>query len=318
MNNSGPAVVVENLVKRFGSFVAVNHVTFEARRGEIFGFLGPNGAGKSTTIRILCGLLSPTEGGALVSGFDVATQPEAVRQTIGYMSQKFSLYNDLRVIENLRFFAGMYSVPARSLSERIQWALEMAGLSDHQGDITGVLPGGWKQRLSLGCALLHRPSILFLDEPTAGVDPITRRQFWDLIHQLAEGGTTVFVTTHYMDEAEYCHRLALINRGKIVALGTPAELKRGSMPGELVLLECEPLAAALALLRATPGLLDASVFGSALHLIVPRAKEAIPSLRTLLLQSGIAVTKIEQIPPTLEDVFVSLAGTRVEAAKEQS
>lgn len=318
MNSSGQAVVVEQLVKRFGPFVAVDHISFEARRGEIFGFLGPNGAGKSTTIRILCGLLRPTEGQAMVSGIDVSAQPEAVRQSIGYMSQKFSLYNDLRVIENLRFFAGMYSVPSQLMSERIQWALEMAGLTEHKKDITGALPGGWKQRLSLGCALLHQPSILFLDEPTAGVDPITRRRFWDVIHELAGNGTTVFVTTHYMDEAEYCHRLALINRGKIVALGTPAALKRGSLPGNLVFVQCEPLVPALELLRTLPGVLDAAVFGSALHLIVRHAGEAIPLLRKLLSQHGITVTRMEQIQPTLEDVFVSLAGTRGDAEKEPS
>ena len=316
--NTEPAVVVENLVKRFGDFIAVNHVSFEARQGEIFGFLGPNGAGKSTTIRILCGLLPPTEGLALVSGINVASEPEAVRQAIGYMSQKFSLYNDLRVIENLRFFAGMYSVPAESLSERIQWALEMAGLGERKKEITGTLPGGWKQRLSLGCALLHRPSILFLDEPTAGVDPITRRQFWDVIHELAEDGTTVFVTTHYMDEAEYCHRLALVNRGKIVALGTPAELKRNSLPGELLLVECDPLQSALEYLGTVSGVLDVVVFGNALHLIVPRALEAIPVLRRDLLGKKIAVTKIEPIQPTLEDVFVSLARTHPLTAQEQS
>ena len=318
LNDPDQIVVVDQLVKRFGSFVAVNHISFAARRGEVFGFLGPNGAGKSTTIRILCGLLSPSEGRALVSGFDVAKQPEAVRQTIGYMSQKFSLYNDLRVIENLRFFAGMYTVPSDLVAERIHWALEMAGLSEHRKAITSMLPAGWKQRLALGCALLHRPSILFLDEPTGGVDPITRRRFWDLIHQLAGEGTTVFVTTHYMDEAEYCHRLTLINRGTIVALGTPAELKRNSMPGELVLLECEPIATAVDILRSTPGVLDAAVFGSTLHLIVPNAKEIIPMLRTHLPQTGIAIKKIEQIQPTLEDVFVSLAGASAEAAKEPS
>ena len=318
MNTPESVVVVEQLVKRFGSFVAVDHISFDARRGEVFGFLGPNGAGKSTTIRILCGLLVPTEGRALVSGFDVAKQPEAVRQTIGYMSQKFSLFNDLRVIENLRFFAGMYTVPARLVPERIDWALEMAGLAQHRRDMTGMLPVGWKQRLALGCALLHRPSILFLDEPTGGVDPITRRRFWDLIHQLAGEGTTVFVTTHYMDEAEYCHRLTLINRGTIVALGTPAELKRGSMPGELVLLECQPLGTALEILLKTPGVLDATVFGSTLHLIVPNAREIIPMLRNYLPPLGIAVAKMEQIQPTLEDVFVSLAGARREAAKEPS
>jgi len=318
VNSNGQAVVVEHLVKRFGPFVAVDHISFEAHRGEIFGFLGPNGAGKSTTIRILCGLLRPTEGRALVSDIDVSAQPEAVRQSIGYMSQKFSLYNDLRVIENLRFFAGMYSVPSPLMPERIQWALEMAGLTEHKKDITGALPVGWKQRLSLGCALLHRPSILFLDEPTAGVDPITRRQFWDVIHELAGSGTTVFVTTHYMDEAEYCHRLALINRGKIVALGTPAALKRESLPGDIVCLECEPLVPALELLRTASSVLDAVVFGNALHLIVRNASETIALLRNPLAQHGITVTRMEQIQPTLEDVFVSLAGSRGEAGKEPS
>ena len=312
MNDNGQAVIVENLVKRFGSFVAVDHIRFEAYRGEIFGFLGPNGAGKSTTIRILCGLLRPTEGKALVSGFDVATQPEAVRQTIGYMSQKFSLYDELTVIENLRFFAGMYSVAYHSAAGRIQWALDIAGLSTHTTDLTGSLPGGWKQRLSLGCAMLHSPTVLFLDEPTAGVDPITRRQFWDAIHELAAQGTTVFVTTHYMDEAEYCNRLALIDKGKIVALGSPAELKRTCMPGELLLVQCEPLASALEVLRTSPGVLDAAVFGNSLHLIVPKAGESIPRLRSLLAEHGVTVEKIEQIQPTLEDVFVSLAGHNVE------
>jgi len=316
VNHVGQAVLVENLVKRFGDFVAVDHLCFEARRGEIFCFLGPNGAGKSTTIRILCGLLRPTEGRALVSGLDVAIQPEAVRQAIGYMSQKFSLYNDLRVIENLRFFAGMYSVPTRSISERIGWALEMAGLSERQTDITGVLPMGWKQRLALGCALLHRPSILFLDEPTGGVDPISRRRFWDLIDQLAGEGTTVFVTTHYMDEAEYCHRLVLINRGKIVALGTPAELKRRSIKGELLSVECDPLGPALESLRTTDRVLDAVVFGSGLHLIVSNAQEAIPVVRKHLVERGIAVTKVEQIQPTLEDVFVALTAGHTAAGKE--
>jgi ABC-2 type transport system ATP-binding protein len=318
VNDAGPAVVVEDLVKRFGAFVAVDHIRFEARRGEIFGFLGPNGAGKSTTIRILCGLLRPTAGRALVSGFDVATHAESVRQSIGYMSQKFSLYNDLTVIENLRFFAGMYSVPAKMLSERTVWALEMAALTQHQKTITGALPGGWKQRLSLGCALLHRPSILFLDEPTAGVDPITRRQFWDVIYQLAGEGTTVFVTTHYMDEAEYCNRLALIDRGKIVALGTPAELKRECMPGELLLLECEPLGQAMEILRGTPDVLDVAIFGSALHLVVPKAEKALPMLRNQLSQQGIRIEKMECIQASLEDVFVSLAAGQARTSKEYS
>jgi ABC-2 type transport system ATP-binding protein len=318
VNHAVQAVLVDDLVKRFGSFVAVDHISFEAQRGEIFGFLGPNGAGKSTTIRILCGLLRPTEGRALVSGLNVATQAEAVRQMIGYMSQKFSLYNDLTVMENLRFFAGMYAVPAGALSERTTWALEMAALTQHQKTMTGSLPGGWKQRLSLGCALLHRPSILFLDEPTAGVDPITRRQFWDVIYQLAEGGITVFVTTHYMDEAEYCNRLALIDRGKIVAMGTPAELKQKCMPGELLLVECELLGRALEILRDMPEVLDAAIFGSALHVVVPTAEKALAVLHNRLSAQGIGVEKMERIQPSLEDVFVSLAANQVRTAKGDS
>ena len=215
------------LVKRFGDFVAVDRLNLEIRKGEVFGFLGPNGAGKSTTIRMLCGLLKPTSGRAQVAGYDVAREPEAVRQNIGYMSQKFSLYNDLKVIENLRLFAGLYSVPANKLRERIEWALEMANLKGQENLITGTLPGGWKQRLALGCAVLHRPPILFLDEPTSGVDPISRRQFWDLIHQMAEEGVTVFVTTHYMEEAEYCNRLALIFRGQDRGAGHALRIEAG-------------------------------------------------------------------------------------------
>ena len=231
------SLVIENLVKRFGDFVAVDRLSLEVRKGEVFGFLGPNGAGKSTTIRMLCGLLTPTSGRARVAGYDVAREPESVRQNIGYMSQKFSLYNDLKVIENIRLFAGLYSVPASLLKERIQWALEIANLKGQEHLITATLPGGWKQRLALGCAVLHRPPVIFLDEPTSGVDPISRRQFWELIHRMAEEGVTVFVTTHYMEEAEYCNRLALIFRGAVAALGTPSELKK-SMKGELLLVEC--------------------------------------------------------------------------------
>ncbi|MCC6857951.1 MAG: ABC transporter ATP-binding protein [Bryobacterales bacterium] len=220
------AVEVDNLTKRFGQFVAVDQVSLSVEQGEIFGFLGPNGAGKSTTIRILCGLLSPTSGRATVNGFDVAAQSEQVKQNIGYMSQKFSLYDDLAVEENIEFFGGIYGVPAAEREERKRYVMRMAGLEDKGGMPTRLLPGGWKQRLALGCAVLHRPPILFLDEPTSGVDPIARREFWDLIYQFSEAGQTVFVTTHYMEEAEYCHRLALMYRGKVIALGTPQELKR--------------------------------------------------------------------------------------------
>jgi ABC-2 type transport system ATP-binding protein len=223
-----PTVVTDGLVKRFGDFVAVDHVSLEVARGEIFGFLGPNGAGKSTTIRILCGLLAPSEGRATVGGFDVARDPESVKRNIGYMSQKFSLYDDLTVEENIEFFSGVYGVARERRAGRRDYALRMAGLEEKRGSMTRLLAGGWKQRLALGCAILHEPPVLFLDEPTSGVDPIARRMFWDLIYQLSAQGHTVFVSTHYMDEAEYCHRLALMYRGKVVALGSPAELKQSA------------------------------------------------------------------------------------------
>ena len=303
------SVEVENLVKRFGDFVAVDRINLEVRKGEVFGFLGPNGAGKSTTIRMLCGLLKPTSGRAMVAGFDVSKNPEAVRQNIGYMSQKFSLYNDLTVIENIRLFAGLYSVPSKDLKQRIEWVLSMANLKGQENLITGTLPGGWKQRLALGCAVLHRPPIIFLDEPTSGVDPITRRKFWELIHQMADEGVTVFVTTHYMEEAEYCNRLGLIFRGKMVALGTPSELKRNAMKGELLLVECEPLGAAVEALQSAPEVMDAAVFGNALHLVIPDADAAVPAIKKFLANKGITVSRMEKIRPSLEDVFVSLTTT---------
>jgi len=312
------SVVVENLVKRFGSFVAVDRLNLAVGKGEVFGFLGPNGAGKSTTIRMLCGLLKPTSGRALVAGFDVARKPESVRQNIGYMSQKFSLYNDLTVMENLRLFAGLYSVPSAQLKSRIEWALSMANLKGRENLITATLPGGWKQRLALGCAVLHKPPIVFLDEPTSGVDPISRRQFWDLIHQMAQEGVTVFVTTHYMEEAEYCNRLALIFRGKMVALGTPSELKKNSMQGELLLVECAPLGSALEILQSSPLVIDAAVFGNALHLVVTEADAAAPRVRQALEARNIAVPRIEKIRPSLEDVFVSLTSAGDAARESES
>ena len=316
MPETSNSVVVESLVKRFGDFIAVDRINLEVRKGEVFGFLGPNGAGKSTTIRMLCGLLKPTSGHASVAGFDVSREPELVRQNIGYMSQKFSLYNDLKVIENIRLFAGLYSVPSNQLKERIEWALSMANLKGRENLITGTLPGGWKQRLALGCAVLHRPPVIFLDEPTSGVDPITRRQFWDSIQQMAETGVTVFVTTHYMEEAEYCNRLALIFRGKIVALGTPSELKRDSMKGKILLVECDPLGAAVEALQSAPDVMDAAVFGNALHLVVKDAAVVLPQLKSYLTDHNISVTRMEEIRPSLEDVFVSLTTSR-EAAEER-
>jgi drug efflux transport system ATP-binding protein len=303
------AVVVEDLVKRFGTFTAVDRVSFNAHRGEVLGFLGPNGAGKSTIIRILCGLLRPTSGRVRVAGLDVTREPEAVRARIGYMSQRFSLYNDLTPIENLRLFGGLYGVPAGELEARMGWAVEMAGLSGREGELVGTLAGGWKQRLALGCAVLHRPSILFLDEPTSGVDPLSRRHFWELIHHMAASGVTVFVSTHYMDEAEYCNRLALIDRGRLVALGTPGDLKRAPMGGTLLLVECEPLGEALAVLEQTPGVLEAAVFGDALHVMVPAAETALRELPRGLAARGLHCRRINVIPPSLEDVFVHRVGT---------
>jgi ABC-2 type transport system ATP-binding protein len=300
------SVLVRDLVKRFGSFTAVDHVSFETHPGEVFGFLGPNGSGKSTTIRILCGLLHPTSGHAEVAGLDVVRSSEQIRHRIGYMSQKFSLYNDLTVLENLRFYGGLYNVVGGELDERMRWALAMAGLNGREHSLTATLSGGWKQRLALGCAVLHRPPIIFLDEPTSGVDPVSRRRFWELIQELSAEGVTVFVTTHYMDEAEYCNRLALIFRGRLVALGTPTELKQNSVKGEILMIEANPLGQALEILKATDGVRDAAVFGNALHLVVANAETAMTAVSTALAAGGIQIKRMSRIRPSLEDAFVAL------------
>lgn len=300
------AVETDNLTKVFGSFVAVDHVSLQVAKGEIFGFLGPNGAGKSTTIRMLCGLLRPTSGRASVAGFDVATQPDEIRANIGYMSQKFSLYDDLRVEENIEFFAGVYGVPRAVREERKAYVLKMAGLEDRRGDMTRQLAGGWKQRLALGCAILHDPPILFLDEPTSGVDPIARRAFWDLINQLSKAGRTVFVSTHYMDEAEYCHRLALMHRGKVVALGAPAALKKELHRHALLRLDAADPLETMRALEKLPGVRDVAVFGSGLHVTVEAAQPAIERIREALGARGIAIKRLEPIEPSMEDVFVAL------------
>ena len=260
-------------------------VSFRIGRGEIVGFLGPNGAGKSTIIRILCGLLRPSAGRVLVGGIDVVSDPERVREHIGYMSQKFSLYRDLTVEENLRFFGGIYRVPRQQLAERMRFAIDMAGLGGREKALVATLAGGWQQRLALGCAVLHRPPILFLDEPTSGVEPTSRRRFWDLIHTLAADGVTVLVSTHYMDEAEYCHRAALINQGRIIAIGSPDELKRTALGGELLLVECELLGPTLAALQQAPGVVDASVFGNAIHVLVRDAARSLTELPAYLARS---------------------------------
>jgi ABC-2 type transport system ATP-binding protein len=302
--HNGLAVKTQDLVKRFGDFVAVDHVNLEVGRGEIFGFLGPNGAGKSTTIRILCGLLSPTEGQATVAGFDVRTESEQIKRNIGYMSQKFSLYDDLTVEENIDFFSGIYGVPVERRPERKQYVLEMAGLGERRTTMTRLLAGGWKQRLALGCAILHDPPILFLDEPTSGVDPIARRGFWELIYELSAAGRTIFVSTHYMDEAEYCHRLALMYRGKIIALGTPSELKQSLSGHEILYVESSDILASMTSLEKRPGVKDTAVFGAGLHVVVHDAEQMTPAVRDALEGAGVAVHRIERIEPSMEDVFV--------------
>ncbi len=310
----GSAVALKNLVKRFGDFTAVDNVTLDVPRGEIFGFLGPNGAGKSTTIRILCGLLLPTSGSATVGGFDVMTESERVKQNIGYMSQKFSLYDDLTVGENIEFFAGVYGVPRDKFPARRDFVLQMANLEDKREMKTTLLSGGWKQRLALGCAILHEPPILFLDEPTSGVDPIARRSFWELIYQLSAAGHTIFVTTHYMDEAEYCHRIALMYGGRTIALGSPAELKR-SLGGEHLLnLESSDLLESLSLLVGHEGILDVAVFGGGLHVKVSNPDAGIASIRKLLADGKVEIQSLEKIEPSMEDVFVSLIEQQEKAA----
>ena len=302
--NSDIAVSADKLARVFGEFVAVDSVSFDVHKGEIFGFLGPNGAGKTTTIKMLTGLLAPTSGRARVAGYDVATETEAVKQHIGYMSQLFSLYADLTVDENIALFAGLYGVAIERRVERRNWVLEMAGLQDQAQRLTGELPLGFKQRLALGCAVLHEPPILFLDEPTSGVDPLSRRRFWDLIYALTAAGTTAFVSTHYMEEAEYCHRLALMNRGRIIALDTPARLRAAAHEPLLELRVADSLKAAK-LLPEVDGVDDAALYGRALHVRVRNARSAAAAIRRCLDEAGIALESLREITPSLEDVFVA-------------
>jgi ABC-2 type transport system ATP-binding protein len=286
--------------------VAVDHIHFRVERGEIFGFLGPNGAGKSTTIRMLCGLLLPTSGRGKVAGFDIMMEPEKIKHTIGYMSQKFSLYEDLTVVENLRFFGGIYGLSGPLEKKRETEVSEMIGLQELQDRITRTLDVGSRQRLALGCAILHEPSILFLDEPTSGVDPISRRNFWSLIQQMGEKGVTTFVTTHYMDEAEYCGRLALIFQGRIIALGTPSELKLKTLSQGVLEVECDPLVPALDLLKKESWVSESAVFGDGLHVIGKESVDLEREVNTLFQKHGILLQRMGWIRPSLEDVFVSL------------
>jgi ABC-2 type transport system ATP-binding protein len=303
------AIVVEDLVKRFGSFVAVDGISFAASEGSVFGLLGANGAGKSTAIRMLCGLLEPSSGRARVAGFDVADDPEGVKRSIGYMSQRFSLYEDLTVIENLRFFGGLYGVPDRRLASEAARVLELTGIAGREDSLAGELPGGFRQRLALGCALLHAPKVLFLDEPTAGVDPLARRRFWDIIYSVAESGSTVLVTTHYLDEAEYCGTVTLMHAGRIVARGSPAALKAERFPGAMMEVGCDDPEAALKALAADARVEEASLFGARLHAALApglgdREGAGEEHIRSVLASSGLSASSVERIPPSLEDVFI--------------
>jgi ABC-2 type transport system ATP-binding protein len=301
---------VRNLERRFGDFIAVKGINLDVKQGEIFGFLGPNGAGKSTTIRMLCGILNPTSGEGTVAGFDIRKQTEEIKTRIGYMSQRFSLYEDLTVEENIDFYSGIYSIPDAKKNERKDWVIEMAGLKDHRDSRTGTLSGGWKQRLSLGCAILHEPPIIFLDEPTAGVDPISRRNFWDLIYHLSSQNVTVFVTTHYMDEAEYCDRLALIYRGELVALGSPEKLKSELMREDVYEVEINRPQDAVSIFQKVPGIQEASLFGNVVHVVAQKQVSVADEARKALTSAGFEVRNFEKIQPSLEDVFVSLIEAR--------
>lgn len=301
-------IVTDKLTKRYGHFVAASELTFEVHKGEIFGFLGANGAGKSTTIRMLCGLLQPTSGTATVGGFDLLTQTDRVKQTIGYMSQRFSLYDDLTVEQNIRFFGGVYGLEGERLRERMDWVLGMADLRGREGSLARTLSGGWKQRLALGCAILHEPQIVFLDEPTGGVDPISRRNFWELINQLSANGVTVLVTTHFLDEAEYCNDIILINAGALIASGSPTELKTEHIRTPLleVTLGDGEIVDALEAVRVEPWAIETSVFGTKLHVMVADEERGRADILRVLGGGSMRVAGIERITPSLEDVFLYL------------
>jgi ABC-2 type transport system ATP-binding protein len=303
---SETAIDVRHLTRRFGRFTAVDGITFSVPRGSIFGFLGANGAGKSTTIRMLCGLLQPTSGSATVAGYDIDRQTEQVKQNIGYMSQRFSLYDDLTVEQNIRFYGGIYGLRDSVLRERMSWVLQMADLRGREASLTRTLSGGWKQRLALGCAILHRPGIVFLDEPTGGVDPISRRNFWELINGLSSDGVTVLVTTHFLDEAEYCNDIILINAGKLIAAGSPRALKTEHIRSPILEVACGDVVAGLEAIRREPWAIETSVFGTHLHVMVREEREGGERIRAALAEHQIAVHAIECIAPSLEDVFLYL------------
>jgi ABC-2 type transport system ATP-binding protein len=299
------AVQAVDLTKKFGDFIAVDKVSFSVERGAIFGFLGPNGAGKTTTIRMLLGLLRPTSGAATVLGFDIVKQTAEIKKRIGYMSQRFSLYDDLTVDENLNFYGRIYGVGGKKLRERKAFVLRMAGLEGRERELTRNLSGGWKQRLALGTAIIHEPEMLFLDEPTAGVDPISRRAFWDLLYELAEGGTTIMVTTHYMDEAEHCQNLAFIQYGRIVAQGSPAEIKQTEMRGQVLEIDCDKPELAIPALREMGVFEEVALYGALIHAVAPDMDALKRRIEEVLQKAGTGVRTMDVIAPSLEDVFIS-------------
>jgi ABC-2 type transport system ATP-binding protein len=307
MTNGAAAIAVQDLTRRFGDFVAVDHLTFDVRQGEVFGFLGANGAGKSTTIRMLCGLLKPTSGTATVGGVDVSRDPEGVKRRIGYMSQRFSLYENLTVDQNIRFFGGIYGLDRAKLEARRRFVLDIAGLHGRGQAPAADLAGGWRQRLALGCAILHEPKILFLDEPTGGVDPLSRREFWNLIDTLSASGVTVLVTTHYLDEAEHCNRLAIIHAGRLAAIGTTAELKQVFADRAIVEIHAANAVETMRLLDGMPEIEKTSIFGTAVHaVLVGDPRRAGVAVRQRLEAAGVAVSSIDPVQPSLEDVFLEV------------
>ncbi|PIW68988.1 MAG: multidrug ABC transporter ATP-binding protein [Ignavibacteriales bacterium CG12_big_fil_rev_8_21_14_0_65_30_8] len=301
------SIEVNSLSKKFGKFLAVDNVSFNVNKGEVFGFLGANGAGKSTTIRMLCGILEPTSGDAKVGGFSVMNEPDKVKQKIGYMSQKFSLYNDLTVEENINFYGGVYGLFGEKLNERKKWVLKISDLKGKENLITASLPGGIKQRLALGTAVIHNPAIVFLDEPTSGVDPIARRQFWELINDISDRGTTVLVTTHYLEEAEFCNNIILINAGKLIAHGTPATLKKDYLKNKIIEIECDDPVSAMNILSKEPFVDDTSIFGNNIHLSVNEIYNSKTQISdSIKTNNKINIKRIDPIVPTLEDVFIHL------------
>jgi ABC-2 type transport system ATP-binding protein len=304
------AVIAQGLTKRFGDFTAVDHIDFEVRRGEIFGFLGPNGSGKTTTIRMMLGLLQPSEGSVEVLGLSVSRQPGKIRPRVGYMSQRFSLYNDLTVLENLQFYGRSYGLESALLTERIREAVRVSGLEGHERTRTRDLSGGWRQRLALSACILHRPELIFLDEPTAGVDPLSRRAFWNLLYALVAEETTIFVTTHYMDEAEHCHRLAFLQRGKIIAYGSPEEIKRRMMRGQVLEIDPQDPASAMKVLRTVQAegelpLEEVALYGSRVHVVALDVLRHQAVIARRLTEAGVGINEMRVIEPSLEDVFIA-------------